>query len=91
MESIKITVNSKEYELEVTPHTTLLELIRERLGLIGTKEGCSVGECGACTIIMDGKSVNACLVLAVQADGSSITTIEEFPTQDSIPTGVRPE
>jgi carbon-monoxide dehydrogenase small subunit len=76
MRNIKLKVNGREYELEVSSSTTLLELIRERLGLTGTKEGCSVGECGACTVIIDGKSVNACLVLALEAEGSEITTIE---------------
>ncbi len=76
MKEIRITVNGKLYQLSVRPHATLLEVIREDLGLTGTKEGCGVGECGACTVIMDGKSVNACLVLAPEADGKEITTIE---------------
>jgi aerobic carbon-monoxide dehydrogenase small subunit len=76
MKEIRITVNGKLYELSVRPHATLLEVIREDLGLTGTKEGCGVGECGACTVIMNGKSVNACLVLAPEADGKEITTIE---------------
>jgi carbon-monoxide dehydrogenase small subunit len=76
MKNIKLKVNGREYEPEVNSSTTLLELIRERLGLIGTKEGCSVGECGACTVIMNGKPVNACLVLALETEGAEITTIE---------------
>ena len=76
MKEIRITVNGKLYELSVRPHATLLEVIREDLGLTGTKEGCGVGECGACTVIMNGKTVNACLVLAPEADGKEITTIE---------------
>jgi aerobic carbon-monoxide dehydrogenase small subunit len=76
MKEIRLTVNGKPYELSVRPHATLLEVIREDLGLTGTKEGCGVGECGACTVIMNGKSVNACLVLAPEADGKEITTIE---------------
>jgi carbon-monoxide dehydrogenase small subunit len=76
MKEIRITVNGKLYELSVRPSATLLEVIREDLGLTGTKEGCGVGECGACTVIMDGKTVNACLVLAPEADGKEITTIE---------------
>jgi carbon-monoxide dehydrogenase small subunit len=76
MKEIQITVNGKLYELSVRPHATLLEVIREDLGLTGTKEGCGVGECGACTVIMNGKTVNACLVLAPEADGKEITTIE---------------
>jgi carbon-monoxide dehydrogenase small subunit len=76
MKDIRITVNGKFYELSVRPWATLLEVIREDLGFTGTKEGCGVGECGACTVIMDGKAVNACLVLAPEADGKEITTIE---------------
>jgi aerobic carbon-monoxide dehydrogenase small subunit len=76
MKEIRITVNGKLYELSVRPHATLLEVIREDLGFTGTKEGCGVGECGACTVIMNGKSVNACLVLAPEADGKEITTVE---------------
>lgn len=73
---IKITVNDKDYLLEVAEDERLLDVLRNRLGLMGTKEGCGEGECGACTVIMDGKTVNSCLVLAGQADGRSITTIE---------------
>lgn len=76
MEQIYFNVNGKEYELQVKPSATLLEVIREELGLTGVKEGCGVGECGACTVIMDGQAVNACLVLAAEADGKHITTIE---------------
>jgi aerobic carbon-monoxide dehydrogenase small subunit len=84
MKEIRITVNGKPYELSVRPHATLLEVIREDLGLTGTKEGCGVGECGACTVIMNGKSVNACLVLAPEADGSQITTIEGLAQGDKL-------
>src|SRR5271157_739496 len=84
MKEIRITVNGKPYELSVRPHATLLEVIREGLGLTGTKEGCGVGECGACTVIMNGKSVNACLVLAPEADGKEITTIEGLANGDKL-------
>ena len=84
MKEIRITVNGKPYELSVRPHATLLEVIREDLGLTGTKEGCGVGECGACTVIMNGTSVNACLVLAAQADGKEITTIEGLAKGDKL-------
>jgi carbon-monoxide dehydrogenase small subunit len=76
MKEIKLNVNNTEYTLQIKPSATLLDVIRENLGLIGTKEGCGEGECGACTIIMDGKAVNACLILAVEANGKVITTIE---------------
>ena len=74
--SIKMTVNSKTYEMSVEPNQTLVKVLREALGLTGTKVGCEMGDCGTCTVIMDGKAVNACLVLAVQADGREILTIE---------------
>jgi carbon-monoxide dehydrogenase small subunit len=73
---IKFVLNGNSYELEVSPWRTLLEMIREDLQLTGTKEGCGQGECGSCTVIMGGKTVNSCLVLAVEADGQEITTIE---------------
>lgn len=73
---IQVTVNQEDHEILVEPRKTLLGLLREDLGLTGTKEGCSEGECGACTVILNGKVVNSCLVLAVEADKSVITTIE---------------
>lgn len=73
---IKVVVNGKPCELSVSPSRTLLEAIREDLDLKGTKEGCGQGECGACTVIMGGQTVNSCLILAVEADGQEITTIE---------------
>jgi carbon-monoxide dehydrogenase small subunit len=82
MKEISITVNGTPYKLSVKPWATLLEVIREDLGLTGTKEGCAVGECGACTIIMNGKTVNACLVLAPEADGKEILTIEGLAQGD---------
>lgn len=84
MEQIKVTVNGILYELSVQPWETLLDVIREHLGLTGTKEGCGLGECGACTIIMDGKTVNSCLVLAVEADNRVITTIEGLANGDEL-------
>jgi carbon-monoxide dehydrogenase small subunit len=74
--AIKVVVNDKSYGLIVSPWRTLLEVLREDLKLTGTKEGCGQGECGSCTVIMGGKTVNSCLVLAVEADGQEITTIE---------------
>ncbi len=73
---VKFCVNGESVELNVSGSETLLHVLRERLGLTGTKEGCGAGECGACTIIMDGQSVNSCLVLAPEADGKVITTVE---------------
>lgn len=76
MMDIKLVVNNKPYTLSIDPKERLIDVLRARLGLMGTKEGCGEGECGACTVIVDGKTVNSCLVLAAQADGSEITTIE---------------
>jgi carbon-monoxide dehydrogenase small subunit len=76
MEQIRLNVNGKDYEMQVKPSATLLDVIREDLALTGTKEGCGVGECGACTVIMEDKAINACIVLAIEANGKSITTIE---------------
>lgn len=76
MKEITLNVNNNDHTLQVKPSATLLDIIREDLGLIGAKEGCGEGECGACTIIMDGMAVNACLILAVEANGKKITTIE---------------
>lgn len=76
MIEIQITINEKTYNIEINPNMRLLDLLRDKLGLIGTKEGCGEGECGACTVIMDGKSVNSCMVMAFQANGSKILTIE---------------
>jgi aerobic carbon-monoxide dehydrogenase small subunit len=73
---ITVTVNGRRRTLEVAPHHTLLEVLRDDLGLTGTKECCLVGECGACTVLLDGRSVDSCLVLAVEADGGSVTTVE---------------
>ena len=84
MKLVKITVNVKHYEISVPPWRTLLEIIREDLKLTGTKEGCGLGECGACTVIMDGKIVNSCLVLAAEADGGQITTIEGLTDGDKL-------
>ncbi len=73
---VSIEVNGQRYERTVEARTTLLEFLREHLQLMGTKEGCGLGECGACTVLLDGRPVNSCLVLAVQAGGRSVLTIE---------------
>ncbi len=84
MKQITLTVNGKSHEVAISPWRTLLEVIREDLGLTGTKEGCSLGECGACTVIMDGRTVNSCLVLAAEAEGKQITTIEGLAQGDKL-------
>ncbi len=76
MMQVQLTVNGQVYERETTEYKTLLHFLREDLGLTGTKEGCAAGECGACTLILNGKAVNACLVLAVEANGAVIETVE---------------
>lgn len=76
MHTFKLRVNGYLRELAVKPHQTLLEVLRGPLELTGVKEGCGLGECGACTVLMNGKPVNSCLVLALEADGSEILTIE---------------
>lgn len=73
---IGFTLNSKNVSIEVEQNIRLLDLLRDKFNLTGTKEGCSIGECGACTVIMNGKAVNSCLVLAAQCDGAEIITIE---------------
>jgi carbon-monoxide dehydrogenase small subunit len=71
-----MTVNGTPREVSIAPHRPLLDVLRDELGLTGTKECCAVGECGACTVVVDGRTVNSCLVLAVEADGTSVTTVE---------------
>ena len=73
---IRFTVNGRRVERETDAQTRLLDLLREDLALTGTKEGCGEGECGACTVLVDGRAVNSCLVLAPQVDGKSVLTIE---------------
>lgn len=73
---IRATINGQTYDLSVALNETLLELLRYRLALTGTKSGCETGDCGACTVLVSGKAVNSCLVLAVEIDGASVTTIE---------------
>lgn len=84
MNDIILTVNGKSYELSVRPWASLLEVLREDLGLTGTKEGCGVGECGACTVIMNGEAVNACMIPAPEADGKEIITIEGLSDGDKL-------
>ncbi len=73
---IHLTVNGKSHDLEVPTYRTLLDCLRDDLGLTGSKEGCGVGVCGACTVLLDGKMISSCIALAVFADGREITTVE---------------
>lgn len=73
---VRLKINGQEYEQEIPSNLTLLELIRDELGFTGTKEGCGIGACGACTVLLDGKPVYACLILAPKVDGREVVTIE---------------
>ncbi len=73
---VSTTINGEQRELAIEPFRSLLDVLRNEAELTGSKKGCDVGDCGACTVIMDGKPVNSCLILGVEADGSEITTIE---------------
>jgi carbon-monoxide dehydrogenase small subunit len=75
-QTIHLKVNGEPCELAVEPHWTLLETVREQLGLTGSKEGCGTGDCGACSMIVDGRLITSCLMLAPEADGSEVLTIE---------------
>ena len=81
---IRFVLNGESFEQSVPPWRTLLEMIREDLKLTGAKEACGQGECGACTVIMGGKSVNSCLVPAVEADGQEILTVEGLAGEDTL-------
>ena len=79
-----LTVNGTSYPVELDPHVTLLRAVREELGLTGSKEGCDDSECGACMMLLDGKPVNACSYLALQAAGRSITTVEGLAGEEEL-------
>ncbi|HEX9909383.1 MAG TPA: (2Fe-2S)-binding protein [Desulfatiglandales bacterium] len=81
---LTLKVNGEVYDLEVPANRTLLDVIREECGLKGTKQGCGNGECGACTVLLEGEPVNACLILAMQADGKSVVTIEALSKDGGI-------
>ena len=81
---IQLNVNGTVYDLSLEPRKTLLAVLRDRLGLTGTKEGCSTGDCGACTVLIDGEPVTSCLVLAVAAAGREITTVEGIADRDAL-------
>ena len=84
MANVTIIVNGETRAASVPPETTLLRLLRDNFNLTGAKLGCDVGDCGACTVIVDGKPVNACLMLAGQADGRDVLTIEGLATRDAL-------
>ena len=75
---INTTINGRRYRLSLRPNQTLLDVLREELGLTGTKRGCEIGECGACTVLLNGRAVNSCLILAPQIDGQEISTVESL-------------
>jgi aerobic carbon-monoxide dehydrogenase small subunit len=81
---IALAVNDKKYSLDVCPNHTLLSVLRDHLDLTGSKECCSLGECGACTVLMNGRAVCSCLVLGVESDGAEITTIEGLARHDEL-------
>jgi aerobic-type carbon monoxide dehydrogenase small subunit (CoxS/CutS family) len=84
MSDLQIRVNGKEYELGVPPETTLLSLLRDRLGLVGARGGCGIGMCGACTVLVESRAVSSCLMLAAQADGLEVTTIEGLAQEERL-------
>jgi carbon-monoxide dehydrogenase small subunit len=82
---VRLTINGAAREVEVEPYRSLLDMLRNEAGLPGTKKGCDVGDCGACTVIVDGKPVNSCLMLGIEAQGAKVETIEglRHPLQES--------
>ena len=83
MHTVKLTVNGTETRLQLAPWTSLLDALREYMHLTGTKKGCDHGQCGACTVLVNGKRINACLTLAIMQDGNEITTIEGLGQKDA--------
>ena len=84
MRRVTVTVNDKQHDVEVEPRQLLVYLLREQLGLTGTNVGCDTSSCGACTVLLDGESVKSCTLLAVQADGHDVTTIEGLADGDTL-------
>jgi xanthine dehydrogenase YagT iron-sulfur-binding subunit len=81
---VQLTVNGQTHALQLEPRVTLLDALREHLGLTGTKKGCDAGQCGACTVLVDGRRINACLTLAVMQQGKAITTVEGLAHGDAL-------
>jgi aerobic-type carbon monoxide dehydrogenase small subunit (CoxS/CutS family) len=86
---LSFTLNGHPVQVTVPPDTTLLSVLRDHLGLTGTKEGCGIGECGACSVLLDGRLVNSCLTLAAQAAGRSVVTIEGVANPDGSPSDLQ--
>ena len=84
MTAVELTVNGREVHLQLDPRTSLLDALREHLKLTGTKKGCDHGQCGACTVIVEGRRINSCLTLAVMHDGDAVTTIEGLGTPEAL-------
>jgi aerobic carbon-monoxide dehydrogenase small subunit len=81
---VRLNINNHDYELAVAPNETLLEVLRHRLGLTGTKMGCNTGDCGACTVLLDGKPFNSCLILAVRVEDCHIATVEGLAEEKAL-------
>jgi aerobic-type carbon monoxide dehydrogenase small subunit (CoxS/CutS family) len=84
MTAISLTINGATHELDVAPRLLLVDLLRDTLALTGTKIGCAMGACGACTVLLDGEPVRACLMFAVQADGRDVRTVEDLAPQGEL-------
>ena len=84
--SIRLAINRRRYTVDVEPHWTLLDMLRNELGLTGTKRGCDKGDCGTCTVLVNGRPVNACLYLALRADRKEILTVEGLETDEGLHT-----
>jgi xanthine dehydrogenase YagT iron-sulfur-binding subunit len=81
---VVLTVNKRQYSIDIDPRTSLLDVLREHIGLTGAKKGCDHGQCGACTVLLNGRRINACLTLAVMLEGDAITTVEGLETLDGL-------
>jgi carbon-monoxide dehydrogenase small subunit len=82
--TIQLSINGRHYTVDVEPHWTLLDMLRNELGMLGTKRGCDKGDCGTCTVLVNGRPVNACLYLAVRANSKEILTVEGLETDEGL-------